>query len=173
MIEPGAPAPKRRYSYRGSVLVAEPSPDGGWIALGNQDASVRLWDVRRGADVHLTGYPEKVSVLSWGGVGPTLATGGGSTAVLWGCGGAGPRGTAPMRLEGHRGRITGLSFLDSGARLASVAEDGRLLIWTREDRFQLSDEDETSVELHGLSVDPVRRTIAAQGSGGRVLVWEI
>jgi WD40 repeat protein len=165
---PGGGAPKLAHKYRGSVICAEPSPEGTRVALGNQDASVRLWDRVRRLDAHLTGYSSKVSALAWADDGATLATSGGNTGVLWRCDGPGPRGTSPHKLSGHEGRITSLSFLGAG-RLASVALDGKLGVWACDENNAVAWEC-TGAPLYALSTRGGR--VAASGARGNVIVWE-
>jgi WD40 repeat protein len=168
-------APTKRLPYRGAILVAEPSPDGKLFATGNQDASVRYWDLAERNDASLTGYPGKVRTLCWGAVGPLLATGGGANIVVWRCEGRGPVGTAPLKLTGHNARVTALAFLDGGRTLVSAGEDGRICQWLLGENGELTcvAHDCVDVPLRSMVVDPVARRVAASARGGAVHAWEL
>jgi WD40 repeat protein len=169
LLEPGAQRPRERHAYRGSVIVAAACPDGSMVALGSQDACVRVWDRRQRNDAQLTGYPGKVSVIAWSEQGPTLATAGGKEAILWACGGYGPRGTTPARLERHTARISSLIYVDGGRRLVSSGLDGCLGVWDGDKAWQSTDWIETSRPIHAL-VD-AGDALAAASAGGQVSVW--
>jgi WD40 repeat protein len=169
LLEPGSQRPRERYPFRGSVIAALPSPDGGMVALGSQDATVRLWDRRRRNDASLTGYPGKVAALAWAERAPLLATAGGKEVVVWGCGGHGPRGTVPAKLTGHTGRVTSLAFLDERLELVSGGLDGRLGVWECEEAWRSADWIETPAPVHSL-VRHGDRLVAAS-AGGSVTMW--
>lgn len=121
----------RRLDWTGSVLELCFSPDGSRLAHGNQDASVHFWDLRKtGGELEMSGYETKVRELAWSPDGRWLATGGGSTATLWDFHRRrGPAGSRPLELDRHTDRITTLAFHPAGARLATGARDGLVLIW--------------------------------------------
>ena len=169
VLEPGSRKPVDRYRFRGSVITAAPSPDGSMVALGNQDASVRVWGRAARRDAHLTGYPGKVVTVAWGGEEPMLATGGGNDVVMWSCAGHGPKGTTPVQLSGHNARVTATLFVDDV--LVSAALDGRLAVWERRSEWQARDWQQTPAPIHALACGGDR--IVASGKGGHVSAWRI
>ncbi|HMP41901.1 MAG TPA: WD40 repeat domain-containing protein, partial [Roseiflexaceae bacterium] len=68
---------KRKFEWKGSVLVLAVSLDGKYIAAGAQNASVHFWICRDGTDLEMSGYPRKVRELAWDSSSSYLATGGG------------------------------------------------------------------------------------------------
>jgi len=120
----------RRYEWRGSSLAIAWSPDGRFLATGEQDSSVHFWFVKTGRDCQMTGFATKVAELSWHHSGRWLATGGSNSVILWNCSTPGPKGRTPRILDGHETRISQLCFQSRGEHLASGDDNGDLLIWS-------------------------------------------
>ena len=119
----------RRFEWQGSTLTLEWSPDGKYIATGDQDSTVHFWITKTGKDLQMWGYETKVLELAWSFNSRYLATGGGTQVVTWDCSGKGPANTRPIMLEGHQQLIKHLKFQRKGLLLASGGNDGMLAIW--------------------------------------------
>ena len=117
-----------RFEWKGSSLVLAWSPDGRYLATGDQDSTVHFWIVAKGKDLEMSGYPIKVKELAWSADSRFLATGGGDVVTVWDCAGRGPRGTRPLALEGHEAKLTAMEFSRGGV-LASGSEDGEVRLW--------------------------------------------
>ncbi|HEY2702916.1 MAG TPA: WD40 repeat domain-containing protein [Candidatus Dormibacteraeota bacterium] len=122
-------APVQEYAWKGSILTVAVSPDGRWLASGNQDSTSKVWAIPTGEDLEMTGYPAKVERLAWDDRGDNLAVASSEIVMVWRCGGPGPEGTRPHLLEAHTDRITDLRFQQSGSLLATVGRDGLLAVW--------------------------------------------
>ena len=129
LYDPTQPAPLRRFEWQGSTLTLEWSPDGSYIATGDQDSTVHFWMTETGQDLQMWGYETKVLELAWSFNNRYLATGGGTQVVVWDCSGKGPANTKPIMLEEHQGLIKHLKFQHEGNLLASGGHDGMLGIW--------------------------------------------
>ena len=127
LLEPDRPVAPRFLEYSGSILALAPSPDGKWLASGNQDGSLHIWQVESGAECAMSGYPMKVKALAFSDDGSTLVAAGGSEVTLWDFSGVGPVGRKPKVLEGHAGAVTAVGW--AGHRVLSVSEDGTLRSW--------------------------------------------
>ncbi len=132
LYDPAKPEPLRRFEWQGSTLTLEWSPDGKYIATGDQDSTVHFWIADTGKDLQMWGYETKVLELAWSYNSRYLATGGGTQAVIWDCSGKGPENTRPAMLEGHQNFVKHLKAQRKGMLLASGGNDGMLAIW----RFQ-------------------------------------
>jgi WD40 repeat protein len=170
-LVPYKPAPLRTLPWKGSILVAALSPDGRWIATGNQDASVHVWNIASGADLEMSGYPTKVTAIAWAEGGPILATGGGNSITIWNFAGKGPAGSRPVDLTGHRKRVTGLAFAAKGDRLFSVGDDGVFHVAERKPKWRSAFAEATESPLSSLAATTDGRLCAAAGAGGRVVAW--
>ena len=129
LYDPTKAEPLRRFEWQGSTLTLEWSPDGRYIATGDQDSTVHFWINATGQDLQMWGYETKVLELAWSANSRYLATGGGTQVVIWDCSGKGPADTRPMMLEGHERLIKHLKFQRRGMLLASGGNDGLLALW--------------------------------------------
>lgn len=109
----------KAFPWKGSILVVAWSPDGNFLATGNQDASVHFWYRKTGRDLEMTGYPAKIRELAWNSDSRLLATGGSPIVTIWDCGGKGPAGTRPIQLEGHERFLSALAYQHKGRLIAS------------------------------------------------------
>ncbi|MEO1526783.1 MAG: WD40 repeat domain-containing protein [Planctomycetota bacterium] len=119
----------RRFRWKGSSLVLQWSPDAKYLVTGEQDATIHFWYLATGKDAEISGYSTKVQLLDWDSGGRLLATGGGSTVVLWDCGGAGPAGSQPIQLKARGSRLTQVAFQPGGSMLASTDNEGFAFLW--------------------------------------------
>lgn len=121
--------PKRSFKWKGSILKIVCSPNGEYIATGDQDSTVHFWIVKSGTDLQMSGYETKVQELSWDHSSRYLATGGGRAVTIWDCSGKGPAGTRPIVLKAHEKFISALKFQHNGAWLASGSQEGLVMVW--------------------------------------------
>lgn len=129
LLSPTRDTPVKTFSWQGSSLAAAWSPDGRYIATGDQDSTVHFWIVRTGRDLMMSGYARKVRELAWDASGRWLATGGGAEVTVWDTSGRGPAGRRPITLPGHDAPVTALAFQRRGVWLASGGDDGRVVVW--------------------------------------------
>src|SRR5262249_34040131 len=71
---PDSAVPVISLEWKGSLLKLAWSPDGQFLAHGNQDATVHYWILRTAQDLQMSGYPAKVRELGWDATGTSLAT---------------------------------------------------------------------------------------------------
>jgi WD40 repeat protein len=126
---PDSPEPLRTFTWKGSILTLAWSPDGRYIATGDQDATVHFWITKSGKDLQMSGYQRKVRELAWDSTSRYLATGGGQVPCVWDCSGKGPAETTPLQLKGHTKEVTVLAFQPGTLLLASAGADGQVVLW--------------------------------------------
>lgn len=129
LFDPTEPEPLQQFSWQGSSLVARWSPDGKYIATGDQDSTVHFWKTKTGQDLMMSGYRTKVRELAWDHSSRFLATGGSEEVAVWDCSGSGPSGTMPIILPGHETRVSAVAFQYRGPRLASGGDEGHVVLW--------------------------------------------
>jgi len=130
LARPGGDKPPRVFDWKGSVLVLSWSPDGHFIATGDQDSTVHFWYAQRGKDLQMWGYETKVRELAWDPSSRYLATGGGRGIVVWDCSGKGPEGSTPRMLDAHTAFVSALAWQHAGPLLVSGGYDGLLALWS-------------------------------------------
>jgi len=119
---------QRQFEWKGSILKIAWSPNGKYVATGDQDSTVHFWFEKTGKDLQMWGYPTKVRELSWDATSRYLATGGGADVTIWDCLKS-PEGSKPMTLRGHEKFLSALAFQHRGQLLASAGQDGRVIVW--------------------------------------------
>lgn len=109
------------------VLTIAISPDGGRVASGSYDKTVRLWSTETAADPRiLQGHTGGISAVAFSSNGMLLASGSfDNTVRLWNTEPAGYLKT----LQGHKGYITAVAFSPDGMLLASASHDKTVRVW--------------------------------------------
>ena len=169
---PTSPSRPEPSTWKGSMLTLAWSPEGRYLATGDQDATVHFWVVKTGEDLMMSGYPTKVRELSWDSVGRYLATGGGPQATVWDCSGKGPAGTTPLALDKRRCLITALAFRPSGAVLAVGGEDGAVRVWRVAKDSEKLGAANLGAEVTKVAWHPSGRSLAAATATGSVAVFD-
>ena len=169
LMRPGGDKPPRVFEWKGSVLVLAWSPDGRFIATGDQDSTVHFWYAQRGTDLQMWGYETKVRELSWDPTSRYLATGGGQEVVVWDCSGKGPKDSTPRMLKAHESFVSALAWQHSGPMLTSGGYDGLLVLWSP----SRSKKPAWQVELDGVAAclawSPDDRWVVSGTSMGTIL----
>ena len=125
--EPGTNAPVKAFDWKGAILTMAMSPNGKWVASGNQDNSAHVWRLWSGEDMEMSGYEAKIEHIAWDPTSRWLCVGGIGETTCWDFLGRGPQGTRPKELRGHSRRITALKC--SKRLLASASADGTIRLW--------------------------------------------
>lgn len=128
--EPGREPALEALAWKGSILALAWSPNGKYLATGDQDATVHFWILDRRRELEMSGYPTKVRELAWDAAGRHLATGGGAAVTVWDCSGRkGPEGSKPIVLEGHEGLVSAVAWQGHRTFLASGGADAQVIVW--------------------------------------------
>jgi WD40 repeat protein len=173
MFRSNEAVPSKQFEWKGSILRVAWSPDGNYVATGNQDASVHFWYRKSGKDLEMSGYASKVRELSWDSGSRYLATGGSPVVTIWDCSGKGPAGSRPIQLNGHVALLSALAYQGRGALLASGCRFGRVCLWQpakNETRIAVA---ELGDEITQLRWSPDDRWLAASSGAGLLRVWSI
>ncbi|CAD8099421.1 unnamed protein product [Paramecium sonneborni] len=103
------------------------SPDGTTLASGNDDKSIRLWDVKTGQQkAKLDGHNSLVLSVCFSPDGATLASGSYDNSIrLWDV----KTGQQKAKLDGHSECVQSVSFSPDGTTLASGSNDKSIRLW--------------------------------------------
>jgi WD40 repeat protein len=106
--------------------VLEFSPDGKVLAIGCQDNTVRLWDLKSSKSVVLSGHKKPVWAIAFSPDSRTIVTGSqDTTAKLWDIGSH----WELITLRGHHEAVRSVAFSSDGKTLATGSDDKTVRLW--------------------------------------------
>lgn len=167
---PQQPERAERFEWKGSSLVLAWSPDGKFLATGDQDSTVHFWIMATKQDLQMWGYPTKVRELAWDFSSRYLATGGSPEVTIWDCSGKGPADTKPISLKAHENFVSALAYQHHGAQLATADQSGRVLLWRPDKKREPLAQAQAESGVSRLAWSPDDRALAIGTEAGAVLV---
>jgi WD40 repeat protein len=150
---------------------ASPEGIGQILASGNDDQTVKLWDVQTGQCLKvLEGHTGWVWSISFSPDGQTLASGSlDYTVRLWDV----STGQCSKELNGHTGWVWSVSFSPDGQTLASSSDDRTVRLWDVQNGECLKVLKGHDKGIWGISFSPDGQTLATSSEDKTVKIWDI
>ena len=147
------------------------SPDGGTLASGSHDNTVRLWDVATRTEIgRLEGHTAAVKSVSFSSDGRTLASkGDDNTLRIWDV----ATQTQIHTLEGHTGWVNSVSFSPNGQTIASGGNDDIVRLWDVAMRTEIGRLEGHTGYVSSVSFSPDGGTLASGSHDNTVRLWDV
>jgi WD40 repeat protein len=150
------------------------SADGKYLASGNNDRTLLVWEWENLDPWQMQGFPGKVRHLAWSmktkeGF-PLLVSSSGNGLVTWMKAENDDIGWTAKPLNFHNGTITTIAFKPHSTLLASASEDGLVCLWKKA-IHEAQILEGASAGFSTLAWSPQGNYLAAGGRGGEVFLW--
>jgi RNA polymerase sigma factor (sigma-70 family) len=163
----------RELNHRGFVRVVASAPNGKvLLSGGDEDRTVRLWDVASGKELVQMRTEKQLTGIALSPDGTTVATGEvDGTVRLWRAATGKPLAT----LQGHTALVVGLAFAPDGKTLASIGNDQRACLWDVATGKRLQELPVDQPEGFCVAFSPDGKTLASgtRGQGTNVRLWDV
>ncbi|UAJ72614.1 WD40 repeat domain-containing protein [Synechocystis sp. PCC 7339] len=160
------------WDISGASGVIAFSLDGQYLASGNNDRTLLVWEWENLDPWQMQGFPGKVRHLAWSmkapESSPLLVSSSGKSMVAWVQGENDNWVAQPLDL--HNGTITAIAFKPRSNLLASASEDGLVCLWKKATHAAQVLEG-VAAGFSTLAWSPQGNHLAAGGCGGELLLW--
>jgi len=169
-LPPGVKLLRTLEGHQGEVSSVAFDSQGGTLASGSFDNTVKLWDARSGKLLRkLEGHKDTVSSVAFDLQGGTLVSGSEDKTVrLW----EARSGKLLHTLEGHQRAVSSVAFDPQGGTLASGSYDKTVKLWeARSGKLLRTLEGHKDVVM-SVTFDPQSGTLASGSQDKTVKLWE-
>ena len=145
--------------------------DGTYVVSGNDDGTLRLWEVSSGNELHvLQGHEGGVSSVAFSPDGTKMVSGGcDGTVRLWEV--ASKKALHVFR--GHEGRIISVTFSSDGMLVSSGSDDGTVRLWEVLSGKELHVLRGHERGISSMTFSPDGMYVISGSSDGAVQLWDV
>ncbi len=168
-LPPGVKLVRVLAGHTGQVMSVAFDPQGGTLASGSADNTVKLWDVASGQLLRtFEGHQHSVNSVAFD-PGGTLASASNDAVVkVW----AAASGRLIHTLEGHQGWVGSLAFAPQGGTLASGSGDKTVKLWEAASARSLRTLEGHQDLVMSVVFAPQDGTLASGSDDNTVKLWE-
>ncbi|MBU7584184.1 MAG: trypsin-like peptidase domain-containing protein [Nostoc sp. TH1S01] len=147
------------------------SPDGRTLASGNNDKTIKIWNVATGQEIRtLNGHSEAVWSVAISPDGRTLASSSlDATIKIWNI----ATGQEIRTLNGHSAWVNSVAISPDGRTLASGSSDKTIKIWNVATGQEIRTLNGHSDWVISVAISPDGRTLASGSSDKTIKIWNI
>ena len=147
------------------------SPDGGTLASGSFDKTIKLWDVQTQREIAtLTGHSYGVLSVAFSRDSRTLASGSwDDTIKLWDV----QTQWEIATLTGHSNGVLSVAFSRDGRTLASGSWDNTIKLWDVQTQREIATLRGHSDEVSSVVFSPDGRTLASGSEDKTIKLWDV
>lgn len=149
------------------------SQDGRRLCFCSLDKKIQISETSTGKEIQtLRGQMGSSNCVAWSPTGACLASSSGATVLLWDP----DAGRQTHVLEGHTGNVISVSFLDNGKLIASLGENGTVMIWHTDTGEMVARVDKIgdTSSMANLACHPALSVMASRGKiPGEINLWEL
>jgi WD40 repeat protein len=164
---------RRRRLIRGKndLTAVATSPDGAHVATGDVAGLARVWNLRAGGSVELSGHSGAITGLAFSPDGTSLVTASeDESARIWDVG----SGSQVAELLGHGDIVESASFTPDGKTVVTAGDDGTIRVWaTASDPIVAELAGRDHEPLRDVAFDPSGKQIVAASEDLTAPVWNL
>ncbi|MEH2385734.1 MAG: hypothetical protein V7K14_08075 [Nostoc sp.] len=146
------------------------SPDGKTLASGNDDKTIKLWDVKTGAQIRtLQGHSGLVYSVAFSPDGKILASGSSDNTIkLWDV----TTGAQIHTIQAHSDSLRSVAFSPDGKTLASGSSDNTIKLWDVKTGAQIRTLPH-SQWVWSVAFSPDGKTLASGSYDNTIKLWDV
>lgn len=157
--------------YRHALVGLDWTPDGSYLATGNAEGIIRLWDFETNTPAHQwQAHKDWAFAVAFSPAGKVIATGGGDNLVkLWDSNSF----QLIAALEGHTDDVHSVVFTPDGTMLASSGDDCEIRFWDLATRETVKVLKGHEAQIPSIAIGPSGKFVASASRDNTVRLWEI